>query len=153
MRQIAVLGAGITGITTAYALHERGYDVTVIDRQRYAGMETSYANGGQLSASNAEVWNSWQTVLKGIKWMFTPAAPLLMNPKPSWHKYSWMAEFLAAIPNYRTNTIETTRLALQARQVMFEIARRERIDFNFEPRGILHIYRDKAAFDNAAEVS
>ncbi len=153
MRHFAVIGAGITGITTAYALRQRGYAVTVIDRQRYAAMETSFANGGQLSASNAEVWNSWATVLKGIKWMLTPDAPLLMNPKPSWHKYSWMAEFLANIPNYRANTIETTRLAIQARKYMFEIAAREGIDFNHETRGILHIYRDKASYDGAAEVS
>ncbi|MCS0500916.1 D-amino acid dehydrogenase [Ancylobacter mangrovi] len=153
MRQIAVVGAGITGITTAYALSEKGYDVTVIDRQRYAAMETSFANGGQLSASNAEVWNSWATVMKGIKWMLTPDAPLLMNPKPSWHKYSWMAEFLANIPNYKANTIETTRLAISARDYMFDIARREGIDFNHETRGILHIYRDRKAYDAAAQVS
>ena len=65
MSHIAVIGAGITGITTAFQLHQRGVEVTVIDRQRYAGMETSFANGGQLSASNAEVWNAWSTVLKG----------------------------------------------------------------------------------------
>lgn len=153
MRQIAVIGAGITGITTAHALNERGYDVTVIDRQRYAAMETSFANGGQLSASNAEVWNSWSTVLKGIKWMLTPDAPLLLNPLPSWHKYSWMAEFLANIPNYRANTVETTRLAIQARNYMFEVAAREGIDFNHERRGILHIYRDRASYDHAAAVS
>ena len=54
-----------------------GFAVTVIERHRYTGMETSFANGGQLSASNAEVWNSWGTVLKGLKWMFTLGAPLL----------------------------------------------------------------------------
>ncbi|MFK8253137.1 D-amino acid dehydrogenase [Ancylobacter terrae] len=150
---IAVIGAGITGVTTAYALAEKGYTVTVLDRQRYAAMETSFANGGQLSASNAEVWNSWATVLKGIKWMLTPDAPLLMNPKPSWHKYSWMAEFLANIPNYKANTIETTRLAILARDYMFKVAEREGIDFNHETRGILHIYRDKASFEAAGRVS
>lgn len=69
MPHIAIIGAGITGVTTAYALLERGYTVTVVDRQRYAAMETSFANGGQLSASNAEVWNHWSTLLKGLKWM------------------------------------------------------------------------------------
>ena len=48
MKKIAVIGAGITGITTAYQLMKKGYDVTVFDKQKYAAMETSYANGGQL---------------------------------------------------------------------------------------------------------
>ena len=55
MKRVAVLGGGITGVTTAYALAKRGVDVTLVERHRYAAMETSYANGGQLSASHAEV--------------------------------------------------------------------------------------------------
>ena len=144
MPSIAVLGAGITGVTTAYSLMIRGFDVTVYDRQRYAGMETSFANGGQLSASNAEVWNSWATVLKGIKWMFTPGAPLLVNPKPSWHKFSWMAEFVAAIPKREENTITTVRLALAARDHLKAMAKDEDIDFDCEDRGILHFYKTKS---------
>merc|ERR1719393_307587 len=105
MRKMAVIGAGVTGVTTARALMARGFDVTVFDRHRYAAMETSFANGGQLSASNAEVWNSWTTVFKGLKWMLQRDAPLLVNPTPSWHKFSWMTEFLAQIPNYKANTI------------------------------------------------
>src|SRR5690606_28953254 len=58
MTHICVIGAGITGVTTAYSLQQRGYKVTVLDRQCYLAMDTSFANGGQLSASNAEVWNS-----------------------------------------------------------------------------------------------
>ena len=54
MKHFAIIGAGITGITTAWVLRQRGYDVTVFDRHRYPAMETSFANGGQLSASNAE---------------------------------------------------------------------------------------------------
>jgi len=67
-------------------------------------METSFANGGQLSASNAEVWNHWSTLLKGLKWMLKSDAPLLVNPKPSWHKLSWFAEFIANIPTLRAAT-------------------------------------------------
>jgi D-amino-acid dehydrogenase len=153
MKHIAVIGGGITGITTAYSLAKRGFDVTVYEKHRYAAMETSFANGGQLSASNAEVWNNWQTVIKGMKWMFHSDAPLLVNPKPSWHKMSWFAEFMAAIPQYEKNTTETARMAIAAREHLFSWAKEEGIDFDLKEQGILHIYRDKAGFDHAANVS
>lgn len=153
MTRLAIIGAGITGVTTAYSLARRGYRVTVFDRNRYPGMETSYANGGQLSVSNAEVWNHWSTVAKGLRWMLRSDAPLLMNPRPSWHKYSWIAEFAANIPRYKSNTIETVRLALLARQRLAEIADAEAIEFDHVKRGILHIYRDQRSFERAGEVN
>lgn len=153
MTSIAIIGGGITGVTTAYALAKRGFAVTLFERHRYAAMETSFANGGQLSASNAEVWTHWSTILKGIKWMLKSDAPLLVNPKPSWHKLSWFAEFMAAMPAYERNTIETARLAVAARAHLFAWAQEEGIDFDAKKQGILHIYRDKKSFDHAGYVS
>jgi len=153
MKTIAVIGGGITGITTAYALSKRGFTVTLFEKHRYAAMETSFANGGQLSASNAEVWNHRSTIVKGLKWMLKSDAPLLVNPKPSWHKLSWFAEFIASIPDYDKNTVETARLAIAAREHLFAWADEEGIDFDLKKKGILHIYRDKAGFDHAGLVS
>ena len=153
MKTIAVIGGGITGVTTAYALARRGFSVTLFEKQRYAAMETSFANGGQLSASNAEVWTHWSTIVKGLKWMLKSDAPLLLNPRPGWHKISWFCQFLAAIPHYEKNTVETARLAIAAREHLFEWAAREGIDFDLKQKGILHIYRDRAGFEHAGKVS
>jgi D-amino-acid dehydrogenase len=153
MKHYAVIGAGITGVTSAYALARRGHAVTLIEKQSYAGMETSYANGGQLSASNAEVWNHPATLAKGLKWMFTPDAPLLMHPAPSWHKLSWLAEFLWAMRRYEERTVATTRLAIEARRHLFAWADAENIDFDLRREGILHVYRDRAGFEHAGRVS
>jgi len=153
MENFAVIGGGITGVTTAYALAKRGYAVTLFEKHRYAAMETSFANGGQFSVSNAEVWNHWSTVLKGIKWMLRSDAPLLVNPRPNWHKMAWFAEFIAAIPQYEKNTIETTRLAIAARQHLDAWAAEEGLDFDHKREGILHIYRDKGNFVHAGKVS
>lgn len=150
---IAIVGGGIAGVTTAYALAKRGFGVTIFERHRYAAMETSFANGGQLSASNAEVWNHPSTVLKGLKWMLRSDAPLLVHPEPSWHKLSWFAEFIANILRYEQNTITTARMAIAAREHLFSWAALEGIDFDLEQRGILHIYRDKAGFEHAAKVT
>ncbi len=153
MKTIAVIGGGITGVTTAYALAKRGFAVTLFERHRYAAMETSFANGGQLSASNAEVWTHWSTIFKGLKWMLKSNAPLLVNPAPTWHKVSWFAEFIAAMPHYERNTIATARMAVAARQHLFAWAQEEGIDFDLKKQGILHIYRDKGGFDHAGRVS
>ena len=150
---VAVIGGGITGVTTAYNLVKRGARVTLFDRHPYTAMETSFANGGQLSASNAEVWNSWATVWKGLKWMTTPGAPLLVNPRPSWHKISWMLEFIASIPKYEENTITTVRLAIEARAHLLRMAAAEGIDFDCEKRGILHFYENRKDFEAAARVT
>lgn len=149
MARIIIIGAGITGVTSAYALQKRGHDTIVIDRNRYAAMETSFANGGQLSASNAEVWNSMATISKAVRWILRPDAPLLFNPKPSYHKYSWMAEFMGAIGGHAANTVATTRLAIAARRHLFEIAEREGIDFDLSRCGILHFYRNPDSLEQA----
>lgn len=153
MKTIAVVGGGITGVTSAYALAQRGFAVTLFEKHRYSAMETSFANGGQLSASNAEVWNHPATILKGLRWMLKADAPLLVNPKPSWHKLSWFAEFIRHIPHYERNTVATTALAIAAREHLFAWAQREHIDFDLQTRGILHIYRNKAGFAHAGKVS
>jgi len=153
MTRVAVIGGGITGVTTAYALARRGAHVTLIERHRYAAMETSFANGGQLSASHAEVWNHKYTILNALKWMARRDAPLLLHPRPGWHKLSWFAEFLAAMPHYERNTIATARMAIVAREHLFAWAADEAIDFDHRRAGILHVYRERAGFERAAGVS
>lgn len=153
MKRVAVVGGGITGVTTAYALVRRGADVTLFEPHRYAAMETSFANGGQLSASHAEVWNHRATIVNALKWMARRDAPLLLHPHPSWHKLSWFAEFLAAMPHYERNTIATARMAIAAREHLFAWAAEEAIEFSHRRAGILHIYRDRAGFERAAGVS
>ncbi|SEL44691.1 D-amino acid dehydrogenase [Acinetobacter sp. DSM 11652] len=153
MSHIMVIGAGITGITTAYELLELGYQVTILDKNLYPAMETSFANGGQLSACNAEVWNQKATVLKGIKWMTQKDAPLLLNPSFDLHKYAWLIEFMGNIKHYEANTQKTVRLALLARKRLFEIAQKENIQFDLEKRGILHFYHNQQDYDVAIRVN
>jgi len=147
---VAVIGAGITGITTAYELVLRGANVTVFERNPYPAIETSYANGAQVSVCNSEVWNSWANVAKGISWMLTPGAPLLVSPWPTWQKMSWMAEFVAAIGRHDAGTIHTVRLALASRARLLEIAQAEHIAFDHVTRGILNVYETPADY-RAAE--
>ena len=153
MCHIVVIGSGITGVTSAYELAKLGYKVTVIDKHLYPAMETSFANGGQLSACNAEVWNQKATVLKGIKWMSNKNAPLLLNPSFDVHKYGWLIEFLGNIKNYEANTRDTVKMALLARERLFAVAEQENIQFDLEKRGILHFYHSKLDYEVATRVN
>ena len=148
MKKVAVIGACIAGTTTAYALLKKGYKVTIIDSRRYPAMATSYANGGQLSASNAETWNTPKNVMNGIKWMFKPDAPLLFNPSPEIQKYKWMMGFLWATlkGEHKKNTLETIVMAKKAREIYFKIAEDEGIEFELLKKGILRFYDSEKEF-------
>jgi D-amino-acid dehydrogenase len=152
MTRTVVIGAGITGLLAAYYLAKSGHRVTVIEQESYPAMRTSFANGGQVSVSNSEVWTTWSNVKKGIKWMFQKDAPLLIRPIPSLSKIAWLVQFLKhTISNdYAENTAETIRLGLKSRQLYKQIIEEEDLHFDQSYCGILHIYKDAAYLDNAA---
>lgn len=151
MKKVAVIGAGITGITTAYYLVRAGYLVTVFEQERYPAMRCSYANGGQISVSNSEVWTTWSNVLKGAKWMFKKDAPLLIRPTLELSKIKWLAAFLKnTLQNeHARNTATTIHLGLQSRQLYQDLIQEEDLQFNQTPCGILHFYKNSKYYDHA----
>lgn len=153
MKHVVVIGAGITGITTAYYLARQGYQVTVYEQEPYPAMRTSFANGGQVSVSNSEVWTTWSNVKKGIRWMFKKDAPLLIRPRLDFKQWRWIAKFLyaTATNQYEKNTSKTIRMGLEARALYKEIIREERLSFDQSPSGILHFYKDQKYFDAAKQ--
>ena len=152
-KKVAVIGAGIAGLTTAYYLAKEGYSVTVYEAERYPAMKTSFANGGQVSVSNSEVWTTWSNVKKGFKWMFKKDAPLLIRPRLDWAQWKWMAKFLyyTATSAYEKNTKETIRLGLEATKLYREIGVEEGLSFDQSPSGILHFYKDHTYFEHAKQ--
>ncbi len=153
MKKIAVIGAGITGITTAYQLMKKGYDVTIFDKQKYAAMETSYANGGQLSACNGEVWTNWKTIYQGMQWIFKKDAPLSINLKPSLHKIGWFLSFLSNVKNHKKNTISTVKMAIESGNLLKELLKDENINFDFKEKGILHLCNSEDNFKHGLKIN
>ena len=155
MKKVAVIGAGITGLATAYYLAKEGYQVSVYEAERYPAMKTSYANGGQVSVSNSEVWTSWSNVKKGFGWMFKKDAPLLIRPRLDWAQWKWMIKFLyyTAQGVYKENTAKTVQMGLKSRELYDQICRDENINFDRNNCGILHFYKDEQYWDNAQAVT
>ena len=151
---VGVIGAGIAGISAAYALVKAGYSVTVYDAESYPAMKTSYANGGQVSVSNSEVWNSWGNVRKAISWLGKKDAPLLLRPQLDFDQITWLSKFLWTVVKNEAekNTLTTIELGLQARELYNQIIKEEGIQFDKSDCGILHFYKDGRYFDHACEM-
>jgi D-amino-acid dehydrogenase len=148
---VIVLGAGVVGINTAYWALRRGKRVCVIDRQPAAGLETSFANGGQISVSHAEPWANPSAPIKITKWLFDDEGPLLFRPKFDVYQWLWLAKFLVNCLPHRAdrNTVEIVKLATESRTLLQQIRERERIHYDERSRGILHFYRNAREFEGA----
>lgn len=153
--KVIVLGAGVIGISSAWYLAKQGHDVTVVDRQPGAGLETSFANGAQISVSQSEPWASPGAPFKVMKWLMQDDAPLLFRPKLEWHQLSWGMRFLVeCLPwRFRRNIREMVNLGLYSRQALQELRAETGISYDQITRGILQFYTDKGDFLAAQEAS
>jgi len=150
-----VLGAGVIGINTAYWLSRCGAAVLVIDRQPGAGLETSFANGGQISVSHAEPWANPSAPAKVLKWLLQEDAPLLYRPRLDPYQWWWLLQWLLECRPSRTraNMEKIILLATYSREQLQGVRRRERIQYDQRTLGILHFYRDLREFENAAKAA
>lgn len=151
--KIIVLGSGLLGVTTAYELAKRGFEVSVLDRQDGSGKETSFSNGGQLSYSAAEPWATPHVLTKIPKWFFDPDAPLVFRPRLDPAMVRWGLGFLRNCTPSRAhfNCINLLRLNLYSQQKMDLIRAETGMDFDFTQKGILHIFGSHQDMKNAQE--
>ena len=150
---ILVMGAGVVGTTTAWYLQKQGHQVTVVDRQNQAGLETSYANGGQISVSHAEPWANPSAPLKVMKWLFQPDAPLLFRPRLDPAQWRWALSFLGQCTSARAahNIRQMVNLGTYSRSQLQALRKEAGIEYNHLEKGILHFYTNPAEFDGAME--
>ena len=150
-----VLGAGIIGISTAWHLLQRGHEVTVVDRQPDAALETSFGNAGQISVSYCEPWANRDAPLKALKWMFDKEAPLLFRPQLDWQQWRWGLQFLAQCNDaaFERNVQQIVALGAYSHTALKDVVQATGIDYHRLERGIAHFYTDAKAFDAAAHAS
>lgn len=150
-----VLGAGIIGISTAWHLLERGHEVTVVDRQPDAALETSFANAGQISVSYCEPWANRDAPLKALKWMFSSTAPLLFRPQLDWQQWRWGLQFLGQCNDaaFERNVAQLVALGAYSHAALKDVVRSTGIEYHRLEHGIAHYYTDQKSFDAAADAA
>jgi len=148
---VVVLGAGLEGTASAWYLRAAGHELTVLERQAAAGMETSFANGGQISVSHAEPWANPGAPLKVLKWLAHEDAPLLFRLRADYRQWLWGLQFLIeCLPaRARRNTAALVKLGMYSRASLQALRRETGIHYDELTRGILHLYTDPEEFEAA----
>ena len=143
-----VLGAGVIGVTSAWYLARAGHRVIVVERQPAAGMETSFANGGQISVSHAEPWANPHAPLRALTWMTREDAPLLFRFRRDAALLDWSLRFLRECTPARTrdNIRRIVALALYSRRQLQRLRAELALAYDHLARGILHLYTDHQEF-------
>ena len=150
-----VLGAGVIGTATAWYLSKRGHEVTVIDRRAGPGLETSFANGGQISASHAEPWANPEAPEKILKWIWRDDAPLLFRLRMDPRQWTWGAQFLLEClpPRVRRNIADIGNLSQYSRRSLQELRDETGIEYDQLRLGILHYYTQPDEFRAAVKAA
>ena len=153
--KLVVLGAGVVGVSSAWYLARARHQVTVLDRQSTAGLETSFANGGQISVSHAEPWSNPHAPLRALAWMRREDAPLLFRPRWDAALLDWSLRFLRECTPRRTreNMRQIVTLALYSRRQLQALRVETSLAYDHLERGILHVYTDRREFATAVRAA
>jgi D-amino-acid dehydrogenase len=149
--KIIVLGSGVVGTTSAYYLNQAGHEVTVVDRQPGAGLETSFANAGEISPGMAAPWAAPGIPLKALRWLFMKHGPLVIRPKLDAHMWRWMLRMLMNCnpARYEQNKTRMVRLAEYSRDSFKALRADTGIHYDERTKGTLQLFRDEAQLKDA----
>ncbi|WP_331711171.1 D-amino acid dehydrogenase [Acetobacter cerevisiae] len=152
-RTITVVGGGVIGLTTAYALIQAGHSVTLVEREDHVGEQASFGNGGQLSYRYVRPLADAGIPLEALSWMLQADSPISLRLRLDWKQWRWLADFLLAC-NARTNKANAARLlelALQGQQALNQWRQEGLDDFLWRKPGKLVVYRNAHKFSKAAK--
>jgi D-amino-acid dehydrogenase len=151
--KIAVLGGGVIGVTTAWYLAQAGHEVTIIDRQPETGMETSFANAGQVSPGMSAPWAGPDTPRKAVTWLLMRHSPLVIQPLLDPAFLRWVTAFLGNCNAgaYARNKARMVRLAEYSRDKLRDLRHMTGIAYDDRQRGLLQLFRTQAQADHARD--
>jgi len=147
--KVAVLGAGVIGVTSAWYLRRAGHEVQVIDRREGPGLETSFANGGQISADHAAPWAKPGVPLQALKWLAQEDAPLLFRLRADPAQWRWGLRFLrnCTSERFKENADRLQRLGRYSRSQLQQLRTQTGIRYDQSERGILVLYTEGREFE------
>lgn len=149
--KIAVLGAGIVGITTAYQLLRDGHQVTVVDREQEAANYTSFSNAGLVAPGHAYAWAS--PAAPGMMWrsQWRNDQAIRFKPRLDPRQWSWLGKFLAECTAERavTNTKHKARLCIYSQRMLNEVGLETRIAYDRVSGGLLYFFRSAESYGRA----
>jgi len=151
--KVLIVGAGVVGITTAYYLRADGHEITVIERQTGAGLETSFANAGQLCRYTARPWAAPSVPSMIIREFGRADAPFLVHLRADPAMWRWLAKFLLQCrgSKHQTTRSNLMRIAVHSANLMDELVKTENVNFNHERNGVLHLFRNQKSLDHATD--
>ena len=151
--KVLILGSGVVGVTSAYYLALKGFDVTVIDRQPAVGMETSFANAGQISPGYSAPWAAPGVPVKALKWLFQRHAPLAVKSDFTLWQIEWTLKLLrnCTAKRYDTNKERMVRLAEYSRDCLAELRASTGIAYEARTQGTLQVFRTQKQLDAEAK--
>ena len=145
--RVAVLGAGVVGVAAAWYLRQAGHEVRVLDRREGPGLETSFANGGQISADHASPWAKPGVPLQALRWMLDEASPLLFRPRADPAQWRWGLGFLrnCTAARFRENAARLRELGRYSRAQLRALREATGLQYDQQARGILMLHTGEAA--------
>ncbi len=141
--KVVVMGAGVIGVTTAYYLARQGAEVTVLDRQAGPGLETSYANAGELSYGMTSPWAAPGVPMKAVKWLFMKRRPLFIWPLISPTMWKWGAQMVMNCNenSYAINKSRMVRVSNYSRDCLPDLIAETGIEYDGREQGTLQLFR------------
>jgi len=141
--KILVLGSGVIGVTSAWYLARAGHDVTLVDRQPRPAMETSFANGGQVSWGAANPWAAPGIPRKALGWLFRRHSPLVLRPRLDPDMWRWLGRMLRNCTHarYLVNKERQLRLAHYSHTCLTELRNELGLHYDQSTHGLLILYR------------
>ncbi len=147
--KIAILGAGVIGVTTAHYLARQGHEVTVIDRQSGPALETSFANAGEISPGYSSPWAAPGIPAKAVKWLFMRHAPLILHPQINAPTVAWLLSLLrnCTSARYALNKARMVRLADYSQVVQTALNEELGLQYDHRTQGTLQLFRTQKQLD------